>query len=256
MPARRSGFSFIELMVVVIITAFLVTLLLPAVRNARNAADRLHCANNLRQIALATFTYEAAHRILPPGTVDIAGPISSLPNGYHHNWAACLLPALDQAPLHASLNFLLPVYHPAHSTARNTVISVFICPKDPADPRTGGFAQASYAACHHDVEAPIDANNNGLFFLNSSVRREQILPPTYGLVMFGEKPIGPDLGWLSGTCATLRNTNRGLAPLPAGPLAVGSFSGSHGTTIFAYADGSVRPGGIGLGNRLDQGSSY
>lgn len=249
----RRGFSFIEVVAVVAIIVLLAGLLLPAVNSVRAAAKRTHCLNNLRQLAVAVSSYESFHQVFPPGAINPAGPVASLPNGYHHNWASALLPFLDQAPLFHSVNYQVSVYDPAHVTARGTVLSVLICPADAADPRAGGFAQSSYAGSHDDSETPIDATNNGLFYLNGAVRREEILPPGWDLILFGEKPIEPDLGWMSGTRATLRNSNRGVPASPPGPLFVGSFQGAHGTTHFAYADGSARRG-AGIGNRLDETS--
>jgi type II secretory pathway pseudopilin PulG len=251
-PGARPGFSFIELVVVLLTIMLLVGLLLPAVNSVREAARRAHCLNNLRQLALAVSGYESFHKTFPPGTVNPTGPVANLPNGYHHNWATALLPFLEQAPLFHSVNYQVSVYDPAHVTARGTVISTLVCPTNPLGPRAGGFAQSSYAGCHDDGETPIDATNNGLFYLNGAVRREEILPPSFLVVLFGEKPIEPDLGWMSGTRATLRNTDRRLTTTPPGPLVVGSFQGLHPATNFAHADGSARAGTGGLGNRLDK----
>ena len=78
----------------------------------------------------------------------------------------------------------------------------------------GGVGVSSYAACHHDVEAPIDVENHGVFYLNSSIRHEDIPDGSSYTIFVGEKRIASqDLGWLSGTRATLRNTG---TPLNAG----------------------------------------
>ncbi|MCA9099277.1 MAG: DUF1559 domain-containing protein, partial [Planctomycetaceae bacterium] len=93
---RRAGFTLIELLVVIAIMAILVALLLPAVQQAREAARRMSCKNNLRQIGLALQNYYDAHTLFPPGCVNSTGPIVQRPVGYHHSWIVSLLPYLDQ----------------------------------------------------------------------------------------------------------------------------------------------------------------
>ena len=74
---RHSGFTLIELLVVIAIIAVLIALLLPAVQQAREAARRTQCKNNMMQIGLALNNYMMAHEVLPPGTQNDTGPIQS-----------------------------------------------------------------------------------------------------------------------------------------------------------------------------------
>ena len=92
---RPRGFTLIELLVVIAIIAVLIALLLPAVQQAREAARRTQCKNNLVQLGLALQNYEMAHERLPPGTVNVTGPIKSEPAGYHMGWIVQILPHLD-----------------------------------------------------------------------------------------------------------------------------------------------------------------
>jgi prepilin-type N-terminal cleavage/methylation domain-containing protein len=101
----RKGFTLIELLVVIAIIAILIALLLPAVQQAREAARRSQCKNNLAQLALALLNYEMAHGVLPPGCVDTTGPIETVALGYHMSWTVSLLPYLDQAPLYRQVDF-------------------------------------------------------------------------------------------------------------------------------------------------------
>ena len=114
----RSGFTLIELLVVIAIIAVLVALLLPAVQQAREAARRTQCKNNLMQVGLALHNYDMAHECLPPGTVDPNRPIRSEPKGYHVGWVVQSLPYLDQTPTYQQFDFKGGVYSPGNNAPR------------------------------------------------------------------------------------------------------------------------------------------
>jgi prepilin-type N-terminal cleavage/methylation domain-containing protein/prepilin-type processing-associated H-X9-DG protein len=224
MRGRREGFTLIELLVVISIIAVLIALLLPAVQSAREAARRVQCVNNLMQLNLALQSYESAHEAYPPGVTDAAGPVSNAPTGLHHNWIVRILPYLDQRNAYNRFNFNIAVYSPQHDTVRALRLSVLSCPSDGS--AFSGLG-ASYGACHNDVEAPIDSTNNGMFFLNGSVRHEEILDGAAFTIFLGEKRhLNNDLGWASGTRATLRNTGS----TPNSPI-LGLIEASYPTTV-------------------------
>ncbi|XZE36801.1 DUF1559 domain-containing protein [Pirellulaceae bacterium SH501] len=129
---RRVGFTLVELLVVIAIIGILVSLLLPAVQAAREAARRMSCQNNLKQQALGLLNYESAHRVFPssyvantrhpqrdPETLD--GP-----NGFA--WGALILPQIESGSLHASLNFSLSCWDPVQAGAVRSRLPVFLCP--------------------------------------------------------------------------------------------------------------------------------
>ena len=272
---RPPGFTLIELLVVIAIIAVLIALLLPAVQAAREAARRCQCVNNLMQIGIATKNYEAAFEVLPPGVINPTGPIQNKPNGYHFGWVTQILPYLDQKPLYRHLDFGVGVYQPQNDTARGILIRTLLCPSAATaermvtpkpSPAWGDPALTHYAGCQNDSEAPIDAKNNGVFFLNSRIRFEDIEDGSSQTIFFGEKLTDPaELGWASGTRATLRNAGWGIngralatLPLPTAPSAngdpatapvapavpadpVGGFGSRHpGGANFSFGDGSVR----------------
>jgi type II secretory pathway pseudopilin PulG len=188
-------------LVVIAIIGVLVALLLPAVQSAREAARRASCANNLTQIGLALHNYEMAHGAYPPGTTDKTGPIMNTTSGYHHNWVEHLLPYMEEQNTYNAIDRSVSVYHPKNAAA------VAVMPRWLNCPSNGLRGFACYAACHHDKEKSIDANDNGVFFLNSGVRYDDITDGSSHTLFVCEKlPDAWDLHWLSGTRATLRNT--------------------------------------------------
>jgi prepilin-type N-terminal cleavage/methylation domain-containing protein/prepilin-type processing-associated H-X9-DG protein len=248
-PGRRAAFTLIELLVVIAIIGVLVALLLPAVQACRAAARRTQCVNNEMQLALAMQNYESAFESLPPGVVNPTGPVANRPSGYHNSWLVQILPFVDQKNIYNHLNFAVGVYDKANSTARTIRVAIFACPSDPDANRrtTGGLGPSSYVGSYHDSEAPIDTTNNGLLFLNSRVRMEDIADGASNTILFGEAKVeGENLGWASGTRATLRNAGWGINgkppfPTKGNPDPVGSYSSFHpGGADFAFADGSVR----------------
>src|ERR1700733_1074478 len=109
MPRERRGFTLIELLVVIAIIAVLIALLLPAVQSAREAARRIQCTNNLKQLGLGLMNYESSNNVLPPQQVLQASATSSTTAVllWHTSWGvtARLIPFMEQAPMYNSINF-------------------------------------------------------------------------------------------------------------------------------------------------------
>ena len=268
------GFTLVELLVVIAIIGILVSMMLPAIQSARESARRTTCTDNMRRMILAVHNYELAEGRFPPGTVNEQGPIQNLPEGHHISWIARILPYLEEPNKFRNLDLSKSAYHRLNDSVRQLTIPVLICPSESATMT----AMSSYAGSHHDVEAPIAEDNQGVFFLGAGVAREDLVDGAAYTLFLGEKCTfaNTDLGWLSGTPATLRNTGPPLnherhhlarkatsAPWLGGgaaeaadaqflphslqggnldqPLEVGGFGSYHvyGAN-FALGDGSVR----------------
>ena len=157
MMTRRPGFTMIELLTVVAIIAVLIALLLPAIQSAREVARRLQCTNNLLQLGIAMGNYASTHEVFPPGVVNDKGPIQNIPRGYHFGWAVQILPFLEHRNLYRQFDFHHGVYEGRNVTVQGGRMATFLCPSDPWS------GPNNYVGCHHDVEAPIDADNHGVF---------------------------------------------------------------------------------------------
>ena len=142
MPIRRCrGFTLIELLVVIALIAILVSLLLPAVQQARAAARLTQCRNNAKQIGLALHNYHDTHNVFPPGStsdVEQGGWIGDPTSRHIHSWSSMLLPYIEQAALYQSIDFHVSSMHPRNLAAASHVVQTFRCPSFSGS----GFSQA------------------------------------------------------------------------------------------------------------------
>ncbi len=196
-----------------------------------------------------------------PGEAVEEGQLARRPNEYHIGWLVQILPFVEQSTVFRHVDFKVGAYHRNNDPVRTITIETFRCPSDSYAWRgSNASSPSSYAGCHHDSEAPIDADNNGVFFLNSRVAISDVTDGSSHTIFAGEKVIDDgEVSWMLGTRDTLRNTgslpnvsrpNRwgGGQPVlppeppPAGPqLAVGGYSSYHpGGGNYLFGDGSVR----------------
>ncbi|MHC5543130.1 DUF1559 family PulG-like putative transporter, partial [Singulisphaera rosea] len=181
---RRVGFTLIELLVVIAIIAVLIALLLPAVQSAREAARRMQCTNNLKQVGLALHNYEGIHQRFP----------SARTNSPHY-WSALaqLLPQVEGAPLYNAINFDHSTapnsrnkFDMANTTAISYIIATFLCP---SDPRTNRVAAAMGPTNYFAISGSgtmAKGSGNGVMFDGSQVRFAEVTDGLSNTVAFGE----------------------------------------------------------------------
>ncbi len=164
--ASKRGFTLVELLVVIAIIGILVSLTLPAVQQAREAARRTQCSNRMKQIGLALQNYHSRHDQLPSGFTcfDDYSKITHLPPENFDTltwdatpgwgWAAAILPDLEQAPLYDQLDWSTPLWAGRNRSLVSTQISEFLCPS-----ATGGDTPFTVV---NDSNAPLLKGGNSI----------------------------------------------------------------------------------------------
>jgi prepilin-type N-terminal cleavage/methylation domain-containing protein len=239
---RARGFTLIELLVVIAIIAVLIALLLPAVQQAREAARRSQCKNNLKQIGLALHNYESSHRVFPPGSL-----------GFPYVWSAHahLLPFFDQDSLKSLLNYDVPPlvafvgsHNPAkvaqNDAAGQTRISVLLCPSDSDGVPGSVYGGISYPACAGSgINGPGSTDDgfakdaDGIIFSRSKIGFRDVADGATNTVAFGEHLLGDGQNSAAGS----GNYTKRVVELPGGtqttpsvcaPASVPAWSGQRG----------------------------
>jgi len=211
MAVRRRGFTLVELLVVIAIIGILIGMLLPAVQQVREAARRIQCGNNIRQVALGVMNYESAYRRFPAGWTSESQFVST--PGWA--WSTEILPFIEQGNLFNQINLDLPVLDPINSVVHQERLNVYLCPSDPAaeildfnQPLAGTgtvgsgsttspsasssgallLSRSNYSGSFGSIE--IEDNpfmGNGIFFGNSLIRFGSITDGSSNTIMIGER---------------------------------------------------------------------
>jgi len=219
MKTEKRGFTLIELLVVIAIIAVLVALLLPAVQQAREAARRSSCKNNLKQLGLALHNYHDTHTVFPPGWVIPCADTE--PNhrfiGRNPSWGFYILPMLEQSAIYNLQDFQMGSANcggaagildaPNSTNKMNEELPAFSCPSDIKPSRNpDGFGTASYVANrgtdNRDGQDSAVGIQNGMFWTNSSTKMRDIIDGTSNTFMVGE--VSWNQWWAFGTNSNVR----------------------------------------------------
>lgn len=241
---RPRGFTLVELLVVIAIIGVLVGLLLPAVQAAREAARRMQCGNNLKQIGLAIHNYESAYQKVAPGRAFLVNPTfpasGNTVNGIH----TAILPFIEQSNLEDRYSYALGFDHPDNQNAVKTQVPGYVCPSTPNSPRTGelvnyfsdlqtpgGMAAATDYFAVRNLRNAAGQARTGFFGLPDPQFRD-VLDGLSNTFWFFEMSGRPD-----------HYVNGRMQPPPADFFWYGPWAGNNGMALNTYtADGLSRPG--------------
>ncbi len=257
----RRGSSLIELLVVIGIIGVVLLLFLPALAGGNEAARRIQCMNNLRQISLSLLNYHHEFGVFPPGYTDGPSPRGAAP-GSVWGWFPSMLAHIEQNSLAREINPFRPVDSPENRTARISSIRTMICgpksegdrdllkfPSGPKGQPPVEMASACYVASF-GTRDPLDpkwkGQGDGVFFRNSAIGLHQVVDGVSTTFLVGERDrrLAPS-AWMGGIGpqgVAMVVGSTGDDPGPNGkPRRPWQFSSPHeGGAFFAFADGGVR----------------
>jgi prepilin-type N-terminal cleavage/methylation domain-containing protein len=246
---RRTAFTLVELLVVIAIIGILVGLLLAAVQMAREAARRMSCQNNIKQLSLSSLNYESGFKRLPTGSQS--GEFPGVPTHPHnfYRWSvlAQLTPFLEQSNAYNTIDLKTPLYPPGFQvTPQNAIpasliVPLFLCPSDRGRSVASFFdstgVRHNWAPTNYAGNAGTGINGgtgfetDGLYFINSKVRVAEITDGMSNTVMFSESLLGR--GATSSTAAADMKPDFDYKFAGAAPL---TDAGCAGTPLFNVTD--------------------
>ena len=213
---RKRGFTLIELLVVIAIIAILIGLLVPAVQKVREAAARIQCTNNLKQIGLGLHNFHGTYQKFPAARGDYFLTYAQAagyppptygglyPGGFtqYGGWMVSLLPYIEQDNLRKKMTYTGTAWTGPFFGNYNVVVKTYLCPSDghaQSPPTAGNGAFTDYlgvTGSNNDFNSAFFGPSNGIFDVNSQgTRFADITDGTSSTLMVGERPPAGDLYW-------------------------------------------------------------
>ena len=203
----RNAFTLIELLVVIAIIAILLSLLLPAVQQARETARATTCKVRVAQLGLALCEYHTIHNSLPPGAIGAAQTAGDRVVGPNYadaywSWGSQILPLIESPNVYRAIDFAAGPLDASHDLLHEIRETRWQCPTD----GIGSLSQPSYVGIHSHASGPITADDSGLLFLNSSIRWDDVRDGRATTLMVAETSLkGGGISYLTGGLNTLRS---------------------------------------------------
>jgi prepilin-type N-terminal cleavage/methylation domain-containing protein/prepilin-type processing-associated H-X9-DG protein len=232
---KRVGFSLVELLVVVAIVGILTALLLPAVQRARESANRVRCANNLRQIGIALHHYHDVSGSFPPGGLEWRPPGVSAKRQLA--WSVFVLPFLEQQSVYDRVDLKEAFDSPVNGPAAATVLAVYLCPSTPRSTfHVEGRAVCDFGGVYGERITSPNNPPKGAMIYDRPFRLAEILDGAAGTLIVAEASGFPDGQWINGL--NLFDQAYAINHAPPGEHDIRSdhTRGAHGL----FCDGSVR----------------
>jgi prepilin-type N-terminal cleavage/methylation domain-containing protein len=209
---RKKAFTLIELLVVIAIIAILIALLLPAVQQAREAARRSTCKNNLKQIGLALHNYHEKAGTFPPGSIRrYASGVDSWSTS-QITWMVRILPEMERSNLSKRVDWRREVGNGgANTSLRNEPIPGYRCPSDPGRKPHNSYEPTNYVACIGNSDS--GDSEAGVFYINSKTRIGDIKDGTANTMVVSECMVGfPFVKRYAGDTGGYNSCLNGIAP--------------------------------------------
>lgn len=235
-PSCRRAFTLVELLVVIAIIGILISMLLPAIQAAREAARRVSCCNNMRQVGIGLIRYHDTYKKFPPGCIENRN-IDGI-QGRQLAWSSLLLPFLELESVYKQIDFSKGYDKPENARAASQALPVYICPSNPrTEMRLYGLGVCDYGGIYGERLVCKKWCNNGVMIYDRPFSIREISDGTSNTLIVAEDSESNDMQWINGN-----NVFEQAFPINKAPDGENEIRSNHsgGGANGLFCDGSVR----------------